>query len=80
MCLGIPVQLIEVENTNVGKVEIGGIRRRINLALLDNVKTGDYVLLHAGFAITKVDKEEAEETISLLNQLAKKLEEEEKDV
>lgn len=80
MCLGIPVQLIEVENTNVGKVEIGGIRRQINLALLDNVKTGDYVLLHAGFAITKVDKEEAEETISLLNQLAKKLEEEEKDV
>jgi hydrogenase expression/formation protein HypC len=80
MCLGIPVQLIEVENTNVGKVEIGGIRRRINLALLDNVKTGDYVLLHAGFAITKVDKEEAEETINLLNELAKKLEDEEKDV
>ncbi len=80
MCLGIPVQLIEVENTNVGKVEIGGIRRRINLALLNNVKTGDYVLLHAGFAITKVDKEEAEETISLLNELAKKLEDEEENV
>ena len=80
MCLGIPVQLIEVENSDVGKVEIGGVRRRINLALLDNAKAGDYVLLHAGFAITKVDKSEAEETISLLNELAKKLEEEEKDV
>jgi hydrogenase expression/formation protein HypC len=76
MCLGIPVKLIEVENPNVGKVEIGGIRRRINLALLDNAKTGDYVLLHAGFAITKVDKAEAEETIDLL----KKLEDEQEDV
>jgi hydrogenase expression/formation protein HypC len=80
MCLGIPVKLIEVENPNVGKVEIGGIRRRINLALLDNAKTGDYVLLHAGFAITKVDKAEAEETIDLLNELAKKLEDEQEDV
>jgi hydrogenase expression/formation protein HypC len=80
MCLGIPVQLVEVENPDVGKVEIGGIRRRINLALLDDVKTGDYVLLHAGFAITKVDKAEAEETINLLNELAKKLEDEEENV
>ena len=68
MCLGIPVKIVE-KKANTGIGAIGGVKREIDLRFLENVKIGDYVILHAGFAIQKLDEKEAEETISLLNAL-----------
>lgn len=70
MCLAIPMKVIKIDGSS-GVVEIGGVRKQINLELLDDVKIGEYVIVHAGFAIQKVDEKEAEETIGLLKQIAK---------
>jgi hydrogenase expression/formation protein HypC len=50
--------------------EVGGIRRKINLVLVDGVEVGDYVIVHAGFAIEKLDEDDAMETLRLLSELA----------
>ncbi len=68
MCLAIPVKLTKIEG-EIGWVEMGGVKRKINLFLLSDVKVGDYVLLHAGFAISKVEEKEAEELLNLLSQM-----------
>ena len=68
MCLAIPVKIVEIKN-KVGIGEVGGVKRKVSLVLLDEVKVGDYVLLHAGFAISKVQKEEAEELLEMLASL-----------
>lgn len=67
MCIGIPMQLVAVEGP-LGWVEEGGVRQRVSLALLDEVSLGDYLLVHAGFAISRLDPEEAQETRALLEQ------------
>lgn len=78
MCLAVPAQVVEIvdEENQIAKVDIGGVRRNISVALLDDVKIGDWVLVHVGFAIQKVDEEEAERTIELLKQLGQTYEEE----
>jgi hydrogenase expression/formation protein HypC len=71
MCLAIPgkvVEIVDVEN-QLAKVEVGGVRRGVNIGMLDDVKVGDYVLVHVGFAMSKVDEREAEETLRLLEEL-----------
>lgn len=68
MCLGIPVKVIK-KSGNMGIGETGGVRREIDLRFIKNIKIGDYVILHAGFAIQKLDKEEAKETLSLFNEM-----------
>ena len=68
MCLAIPVKIVEIKN-KIGIGEVGGVKRKVSLVLLDEVKVGDYVLLHAGFAISKVQKEEAEELLEMLASL-----------
>lgn len=70
MCLGIPVRLTKVEG-NSGEGEIGGIRRQVDLSLVREVAVGDYVILHAGFAIEKIHEKEAEETLRLLQEISK---------
>jgi hydrogenase expression/formation protein HypC len=69
MCLGIPVRMTMVEGRR-GEGEIGGIRREVDLSLISGVKPGDYVILHAGFAIEKIHEEEAEETLRLLREIS----------
>lgn len=71
MCLAVPARVVElVDETNqIAKVEIGGVRRNISVALLEDVKVGDWVLVHVGFAIQKIDEDEAEQTLTLLRQL-----------
>jgi hydrogenase expression/formation protein HypC len=69
MCLGIPGKVIEIEK-NVAKVDVGGLLREVSLDLCPDVSVGEYVLIHTGFAIQKVDEEEAKETFELLRQLA----------
>ncbi len=69
MCLAIPGKVIEIEK-NVAKVDVGGLLREVSLDLCPDVSVGEYVLIHTGFAIQKVDEEEAKETFELLRQLA----------
>ena len=73
MCLAIPgkiVEMVDVEN-RIAKVEVGGVKRNINIGMLADHEThvGDYVLIHVGFAMSKVDEREAEETLRLLKEL-----------
>jgi len=67
MCLAIPSKVIEI-NDQMATIEIDGIRRNASLMLLDNVQLNDYVIVHAGFAIHKIDPVEAEETIELFRE------------
>ena len=73
MCLAIPGKIVEFtdEENQLAKVEVGGVRRQINIGLLDRdqLQLGDYVLIHVGFAMNKVDEREAEETLRLLQEL-----------
>ncbi len=69
MCLGIPGKILEIEK-NVAKVDVGGLVRDISLDLCPDASIGEYVLIHTGFAIQRVDEEEAKETLELLRQLA----------
>lgn len=68
MCLGIPVKIVEI-NENKGTAEFAGLRRDIHLDLLEDVRIGDYVILHAGFAIQRLNEEEAEETLKILKEI-----------
>ncbi len=68
MCLSIPAKVLSIEGDKA-KVSVGGAEYDASLQLIDNVKIGDYVLLHTGFAIQKLDEEEAMETIRLINEL-----------
>lgn len=72
MCLGIPAKVVQIDKSNLGKVDYLGTRVKTNFELLDNLKIGDWVILHAGFAISKLNEEEARETFSLLREMAEK--------
>jgi len=73
MCLAVPGRILEVDGTK-GRVEFNGISREADLTLLPGAVTGDYVLVHAGFAIQKLDEAEAQETLKLFGELAEALE------
>ena len=68
MCWAIPARITEVDGAG-GKVEISGTIREIGLQLVDEPKVGDYVLVHAGFAIEKVSEDEAQETLRLWEEI-----------
>jgi hydrogenase expression/formation protein HypC len=72
MCLGIPGRVVEIEK-KVAKVDVGGLLREIFIELCPEVSVGEYVLIHTGFAIQKVDEKEAEETLDLLRKMAEGL-------
>jgi hydrogenase expression/formation protein HypC len=69
MCLAIPAKVIRVEGASA-LVTIEDVEYQASLLMLDDVSPGDFVMLHAGFAIAKVDAEEAAETLRLLNEIA----------
>mgnify|MGYP001105488271 CR=1 FL=1 len=68
MCLAVPVRVVEIGAADAAVVDLGGIRKEISLALVDDVKVGDYVILHVGYALTKLDPDEAERTLALFAQ------------
>jgi len=70
MCLAIPARVIQIGEQNLGLVELGGVVREASFMLLPDVRLGDYVLLHAGYALQKLDEAEAEETLRLLSEMA----------
>ena len=70
MCLAVPVRVASIDGDEA-EAEIGGVRRRISVALTPEAKVGDYVLLHTGYAIGVVDEGEAEETLKILEEIAR---------
>ena len=68
MCLAVPAEVVTVEG-NTGTVDFGGLLQEINLELVEDVKPGDYVLIHVGFAIEKLSKEDALETLAIFKEL-----------
>ena len=73
MCLAIPGKIVEIvdEENSIAKVEIGGVRRNVNVGMLDKEEAmvGNYVLIHVGFAMTKIDEAEAMETLRVLEEI-----------
>lgn len=69
MCLAIPVRIEEILNAETAIADIGGVRKEINVALIAELEVGDYVIMHVGYALNKIDPEEAERTLALFAEL-----------
>lgn len=70
MCLAIPAKVVELTEDQMASVDIGGVKKTISVSLVDGVKVGDYVIIHTGFALSKLDPEEAEQTLELFAEMA----------
>lgn len=69
MCVGVPMQVISIDG-DLAMTEVDGVKREANLMMLDQeVKIGDFVIVHAGFAISKLDEEDARETLALMREV-----------
>ena len=69
MCLAIPSKIIKIDN-NMGIIDVEGVKKEVSLLLIEDPKIGNYVIVHAGFAIQKIDEAEASESLKLLRDLA----------
>ena len=82
MCLGIPGRIVEIldEDLMLAKAEVGGVRRNINIGLVhhdgERVEVGDWVLIHVGFAMSKIDEAEAQYTLRVLEEIGEAYEQE----
>jgi hydrogenase expression/formation protein HypC len=65
MCLALPAQIVELRGGDLAVIDLGGVRKEVSLALLDNAAMGDYVIVHVGYALHKLDPGEAEKTLQL---------------
>ncbi|MCP2619941.1 HypC/HybG/HupF family hydrogenase formation chaperone [Candidatus Aminicenantes bacterium AC-334-K16] len=70
MCLGIPAKVIEIYKAHQGKVDYLGTKIQVDFSLVDNIQLNDWVIVHAGFAIAKLNEQEAAETFELLREYA----------
>jgi hydrogenase expression/formation protein HypC len=70
MCLAIPVRVTELLPDGMARVGLDGVSKIISLALVDDVAVGDYVILHVGYALTRLDAAEAERTLALIDEVA----------
>ena len=82
MCLAIPGRVVAFvdEPNSLAKVDVAGVLRNVNVGLLDGVREGDWVLIHVGFAMSKVDEEEARATLALLQRMGEAYEQELEDL
>ena len=69
MCLALPCRIVELRPGDQALVDVAGVSREISLALVDDVALGDYVIVHVGYALTRLDPEEAEKTLALFAEL-----------
>ena len=69
MCLALPVRIVELRENELCVVDLGGVCMEISLALVEEVQAGDYVIMHAGYALSKLDTEEEERTLQLFAEL-----------
>jgi hydrogenase expression/formation protein HypC len=65
MCLALPARVISLHGVDLATVEVGGVRKEISLALLEDVQVDDYVLIHVGYALNRLSEEEARRTLAL---------------
>jgi hydrogenase expression/formation protein HypC len=65
MCLAIPARVVDLPEPATALVDVGGVQKRISLALVDDVECGDYVIVHVGYALTKLDPVEAQRTLQM---------------
>lgn len=70
MCLAIPARVVSLNASDMATVDIDGVRKEIYIGLVDDVAEGDYLIVHVGFALNKLDPDEAKETLDLLRQAA----------
>ena len=82
MCLGIPAQIVELIDSEgaLAKAEISGVRRAVSIALCPEVEVGDWVLVHVGFALDRIDEQQARETLELLEQMGEAYEQELREI
>jgi len=70
MCLAIPAEIVEIDPTlDSATVSLEGVKKEISLALVEGISVGDFVLVHVGYALSKVSREEAEKTLALMAQV-----------
>ncbi|MDP2880107.1 MAG: HypC/HybG/HupF family hydrogenase formation chaperone [Azonexus sp.] len=69
MCLAIPAQIVELRDGDNALVDLAGVKKEISLALVDGVVVGDYVIVHVGYALNKLDPEEAAKTLKLFAEM-----------
>lgn len=80
MCLAVPGKIVSIDTSaalRMAKVNFGGVRKDVCLEWLPEAQIGDYVLVHVGFALSKIDEKEAEETLRMLTEMGELIEEEE---
>ncbi|MCG8508723.1 MAG: HypC/HybG/HupF family hydrogenase formation chaperone [Rhodospirillales bacterium] len=70
MCLAIPAKVVSLSDDDMASVDIGGVRKDISVSLVEGIEVGDYVIVHTGFALSKLDPEEAEKTLELFAEIA----------
>lgn len=79
MCLSIPSKIIEIDENNIATVDTIGVKRQVSLDLMgDDVTVDDYILIHVGFAMSKIDKEDALDSLKLYAEIVEKMQEEER--
>lgn len=79
MCLSIPSKVVEIDDNNMATVDTMGIKRYVSLDLIaDEINIGDYILIHVGFAMNKIDEEEALQSLGLYQEMLEAMEEEER--
>ena len=70
MCLAIPIRVEQLLPDNMARVTLSGVSKIVSIALLEDVRLGDYLLIHAGYALAKLDPDEAEQTLALMREAA----------
>jgi hydrogenase expression/formation protein HypC len=82
VCLGIPAQIVELTDpaSGIAKAEISGVRRAVSVALCPEADVGDWVLIHVGFALSRIDEDEARETLAMLEQMGELWEQEQREI
>lgn len=65
MCLAIPARVVELLDGDNARIDLGGVKKEISLALVEGIAVGDYVIVHVGYALSRLDAEEAERTLAL---------------
>ena len=73
MCLAIPARVTELLADGMARINLDGVTKVVSVALVDDVRVGDYIVLHVGYALAKIDEAEAERTLSLLREAARPL-------
>ena len=71
MCLAIPARVVEVRPNQLAVIDLAGVRKEISIALIEDVQVGEYVIVHVGYALGKLDAAEAQRTLDMFNELEK---------